>query len=201
VSGKVEAQLDVKIPVSQPNTFCAYNCFDNTYKGWRTLYTMDIRVIRMMTSLPADPAYVKYRTPDVSHTDDNAYYSTPSTQLYLKTVAMEYKKTRGQILSINDMSLPKGGLFDIYNTWESPHTLHRAGTSVDINTTDTCTSEEDKNFNDKLKKAANKIIPPLSNKEWVVTDKDKAVRSGPFLCEVGDKFHLDFDSHTIDVSK
>ncbi len=36
------------------------------------------------------------------------------------------------MLGINDMSLPLGGLFDIYHNWHPPHNSHRKGTSVDI---------------------------------------------------------------------
>lgn len=40
-------------------------------------------------------------------------------------------------LGINDMSLPKGGLFDICNNWQPGHKSHRKGTSVDIDSTNT----------------------------------------------------------------
>ncbi len=36
-------------------------------------------------------------------------------------------------LSLNDMSLPWGGLFDIHDTWQPDHQWHRVGRSVDIN--------------------------------------------------------------------
>lgn len=40
------------------------------------------------------------------------------------------------IISLNDMSLAFGGLFDgVYGNWQSPHALHRVGRSVDINNT------------------------------------------------------------------
>jgi hypothetical protein len=39
------------------------------------------------------------------------------------------------IISLNDMSLPWGGLFDIDVDWQTPHNLHRIGHSVDINNT------------------------------------------------------------------
>lgn len=35
-------------------------------------------------------------------------------------------------LAYNDMSLPKGGLFDVYNNWSPAHWEHRNGTSVDM---------------------------------------------------------------------
>ncbi|MCL5268339.1 MAG: Ig-like domain-containing protein [Bacteroidetes bacterium] len=36
-------------------------------------------------------------------------------------------------ISLNDMSLPWGGVYDIDADWRSPHQLHRIGRSVDIN--------------------------------------------------------------------
>jgi hypothetical protein len=35
-------------------------------------------------------------------------------------------------MRLNDMSLKWGGLFDIHHNWDSPHSLHRIGNSVDI---------------------------------------------------------------------
>ncbi|HUI30829.1 MAG TPA: hypothetical protein VLX91_11470 [Candidatus Acidoferrales bacterium] len=43
----------------------------------------------------------------------------------------------GTYLSINDMSLPWGGLFDaLYSNWQPPHSAHRIGLSIDINPND-----------------------------------------------------------------
>jgi len=39
---------------------------------------------------------------------------------------------RIESLGVNDMSLVNGGLFDIDADWDTPHNLHRSGTSVDI---------------------------------------------------------------------
>jgi hypothetical protein len=41
------------------------------------------------------------------------------------------KPTQGKI-EVNDMSLPFGGLFDINNNWNAPHSSHSRGTSVDV---------------------------------------------------------------------
>ena len=82
-------------------------------------------------------------------------------------------------LSINDLSLPNGGLFDLNGLWNTAkgHDTHRHGNDADINRTDgggvlkNC--EDDK----KLKEAVSKIgagIPTL-------------------LCESGGRKHIDFD--------
>jgi hypothetical protein len=68
------------------------------------------------------------------------HYGTSTLTSNIQTVAnmyFNYKSTSGQILSINDMSLPIGGLFDIsvngsLPNWTPPHKLHRTGDSVDI---------------------------------------------------------------------
>jgi hypothetical protein len=51
----------------------------------------------------------------------------------LGNTAVDYfLQTSGVILSINDMSLERGGVFDISGAWSQPHKLHREGLSVDV---------------------------------------------------------------------
>ena len=38
----------------------------------------------------------------------------------------------GILLRVNDMSLPRGGLFDVDNNWTGPHDGHRLGREADI---------------------------------------------------------------------
>lgn len=38
----------------------------------------------------------------------------------------------GQPMRINDISLERGGMFDIQADWNPPHDSHRSGTDVDI---------------------------------------------------------------------
>ena len=40
-----------------------------------------------------------------------------------------------ELLNINDISLPRGGLFDIQGHWGSPHISHREGRDVDVKST------------------------------------------------------------------
>jgi hypothetical protein len=66
------------------------------------------------------------------------HYGTSSTNIAVYNMAFDYYYfyEPNTMLGINDMSLPWGGLFDIgppYGSfWSSPHGLHRAGKSVDI---------------------------------------------------------------------
>jgi len=45
---------------------------------------------------------------------------------------MELCLRGGEIIYINDMSLPYGGLFDIQGNWRPPHDTHRTGRNADI---------------------------------------------------------------------
>lgn len=49
----------------------------------------------------------------------------------------------GEKLSLNDMSLPWGGLFDLNANWQPPHFWHRFGTDVDIRVIDRTPQEVD----------------------------------------------------------
>jgi hypothetical protein len=50
--------------------------------------------------------------------------------IYNATVA--YQQTYPGLVQANDMSLPYGGLFDIYGNWTAPHKDHWYGTAADI---------------------------------------------------------------------
>lgn len=63
-------------------------------------------------------------------------YGTPALISIINSVADEYKNvvTSDTLkISINDMSLINGGLFDIGGSWSTPHASHRVGEDVDIN--------------------------------------------------------------------
>jgi T5SS/PEP-CTERM-associated repeat protein len=74
------------------------------------------------------------------------HYGTPMLVKNVKDLASEYFNNRGKTLQVNDMSLPLGGLFDLDNDWLIPHSLHRDGNSVDINTHNTDGSQVDLNL-------------------------------------------------------
>ena len=51
----------------------------------------------------------------------------------LKSVAgFYYNFGDGNVIQFNDMSLPWGGLFDIFGNWQPDHHSHRTGTDVDV---------------------------------------------------------------------
>jgi len=61
------------------------------------------------------------------------HYAIPILETKITQLAATYAAAKNGTIEVNDMSLPWGGLFDIYGDWETPHVLHRTGHSVDIN--------------------------------------------------------------------
>ncbi len=61
-----------------------------------------------------------------------AFYGRPELIEKVRRLAEAFRERWGAILTITDMSLPWGGLFDIHETWAPPHARHRNGRSVDI---------------------------------------------------------------------
>ncbi len=71
---------------------------------------------------------------------DNGVHSEHSDNHFIEQVMYDkllqliksYHSKGGGTLGINDISLMRGGLFDINNDWHTPHALHFFGQSVDI---------------------------------------------------------------------
>ena len=70
------------------------------------------------------------------------------------------------VISINDISLPWGGVFDINDTWEDPHQLHRIGHSVDINNTGPFQIQDPKRPKDKNARILTKKGKELVKVMW-----------------------------------
>lgn len=71
----------------------------------------------------------------------NNHWGTPEMLAALTNVSSKYmakhvipdqEPTRVQKLIINDISLPRGGVFDVGNNWAGPHHEHREGDIADI---------------------------------------------------------------------
>lgn len=90
------------------------------------------------------------------------------------------------------MSLPKGGLFDWkakygINIWQFPHSYHRTGDSVDINTNNgNCIQ------NKELLNAVNNVFPLPKNSVF----NQRTPYKSRLLCETGNNnaIHIDFDA-------
>lgn len=191
VSGKIETILNLYAPPGWkafPQTACdaslTYYCFNTT---------VDVGVVADLLPLPdpksnpsASYSYIRVRK-SMGHPDDVAYSGTINTLFFLNNIAIAYKK-KGYTLSVNDMSLPRGGLFDVDADYLTPHSTHRTGQSADIN--------QDINGdclqNDLLRRAVDQEMPieigsPFANAKRYFPSR--------FLCETGNNnnIHLDFD--------
>jgi len=195
VSGKIETVLNLRVPPGW-YTVSPESC-DGSGTSWCFNTTVDIGVSTVLLPL-ADPKsnpdvtlpYIRVRNP-MGHPDEVAYFGTIDTLFFLNNIAIAYKK-KGYTLSVNDMSLPRGGLFDVDADYLTPHNLHRTGQSADIN----------KNHGDCLK---NKFLRIVIDKEMPVEGGSPFTQRSPpsrFLCETGRQFgytnniHIDFDGMT-----
>jgi hypothetical protein len=83
----------------------------------------------------------------------------------LPLIAENYFVLSRRLLSINDMSLIKGGLFDIMiNTppWKPPHSSHREGKDADINQ-DGVGCDQDRDLRTAADQLLNKVKMPSGN--------------------------------------
>lgn len=73
-----------------------------------------------------------------THSDDTAYFGSERALYFIPRIAKVFfiMNKGARLLSLNDMSLPKGGLFDNGADWTAGvgHQTHREGNDVDINT-------------------------------------------------------------------
>lgn len=188
VSGVIKTQLDMYPP---PGWYCVAGCLDNTRSGWRWITSLNIGVPEL-NQLPASDAYVKARGNDTVHRNDDAFAGTAGAIEGLTKIAAKYKKLNGSNLSINDMSLPKGGLFDWKakigsNIWQSPHSYHRTGDSADINKT-----QGDCIKNKNLLDTVDKVFPLPENSVF----NQRTPYKSRLLCEIknDNAIHIDFDA-------
>ena len=108
----------------------------NTFFPAADTDTVTVRVDGL-TFLPATPYYEKvggtqYHHGPPGYAEDHNHYGTPDLVGAIYGMASNYRNNGGEIISINDMSLPFGGLFDIDGNWSPPHQTHRDGRNVDM---------------------------------------------------------------------
>lgn len=193
VSGKIETIYNLHVPPGWHTVYPESCNGDGT--SWCFNTTVDVGVVTDLLPL-ADPQtnpglpYIRVRKP-LGHPDNVAYFGTINTLFLLNNIAISYQDA-GYLLSVNDMSLPRGGLFDVYAKYLTPHSYHRTGQSVDIN--------KDHN-GDCLQ---NKILRITVDEEMPIQAGSKFANPkryfpSRFLCETGKQFgytnniHIDFD--------
>lgn len=77
-----------------------------------------------------DPCTPQANAPTSRHFD--SLYGLPKLKEAVEQIAATMLRETGIFLRVNDMSLPKGGLFDFNNNWRTPHITHRVGRHADI---------------------------------------------------------------------
>jgi Penicillin-insensitive murein endopeptidase len=68
-----------------------------------------------------------------SHPDN--HYGVPALIEKLQILGLGYFEKFSKNLFVNDMSLVRGGIFDIKTNWTKPHATHNTGKHVDLNST------------------------------------------------------------------
>lgn len=92
-----------------------------------------------LRQLPAQPLfYLKGRGGNASHDDSLSYAAQEKTIQAAALIGYLFQQIDGRKLSYNDISLPKGGIFDWDVSdpnfaWRRSHLTHREGLDVDIN--------------------------------------------------------------------
>lgn len=147
-SGKIITVADLKVPILPSgywrcvDGYGGYRCLDN--QTWRTETTTDVRVPGLV-DLPVAPGlYIRCGVTAGCTSDPKIDPSHPSpfngkpdlvtNAAFLSSFYRAYYSfgPSAQRLRISDISLPKGGRFDIKSDWGGSHKSHRVGTSVDI---------------------------------------------------------------------
>ncbi len=89
-----------------------------------------------LAGLETLPPSAVYDLVGATPTHPDNHYGTTSFVAKLQAVAaiyyINYPNLPNNRLAFNDISLQKGGLFDIGATWTPPHSEHRNGTNVDM---------------------------------------------------------------------
>jgi len=106
---EISGRLDVDVTLTLPYPwYCTGGCY--TDNSWRYEYTYDIGIQDLLTLPDLPSKYSKVRTtPDTDHPNSVAFTGTQFTLQLLPIVAEDYYVLSGRRLSVNDMSLPKGG--------------------------------------------------------------------------------------------
>jgi hypothetical protein len=98
-------------------------------------------------------------------------------------------------LSLNDMTLPLGGLFDVKHNWAPPHRSHRDGTDLDINRTVNGITIECSNEDKNLIRALQKVLPnvrhtaPGDTNSALLCEKTWSRSQGKYIY----LYHIDFE--------
>ena len=71
------------------------------------------------------------------------HFGTPTLNSKIQQLATTFHSKFNKNIFVNDASLEQGGLFDHKGTWAPPHSTHREGRTVDVNSTSMTAAERD----------------------------------------------------------
>lgn len=92
--------------------------------------------VKGLLPLPADSTYALIPNQDVYHPDNHyLIYDAENRMLQLADL-YRARFPNNPVLHLNDASLERGGIFDIYSNWVRPHAEHCMGTVIDIRAND-----------------------------------------------------------------
>lgn len=150
VSGKtrkIEAEITHRLPFAAgliiqdlvieapPGYACFSGCFTATQ--YKYLYTLNVGVKGLVPFPESSDTHIVIRGGKAEHPEGT--WGTLDTVIRLLTVSQEYFEITDRRLSVNDLSLPQGGLFDLNNQWNTAkggHEEHRTGADADLNRAD-----------------------------------------------------------------
>lgn len=179
-AGKIATEATITAPFGW---ICVRNCFTSNSWRWERPLNVGIQGLEQMPVSGEGHWRLTgaYGEPGVTSLHLFNHYGTSSTVGTLSLIAWRYfEDTGGDSLGINDISLPKGGLFDINNDWATPHSEHRAGTDADI---------DRDGFDCEVDGLLWEAIEFVNKYGYVSGGQPKA----DLLCEDGGLKHIDFD--------
>ncbi|GMR19581.1 MAG: hypothetical protein BMS9Abin36_0176 [Gammaproteobacteria bacterium] len=175
--------------VQSPDGFhCIGACLDKRTHWHHYIYNSGYPGLKLLPDGGLAAGYVKGRDPNkptnIYHANEYAFWGKESTNNAIFVIGQIYYDLSGRLLSVNDMSLPKGGIFDIYGNYEADHKSHYTGTDADINR-DGIDCQYDTDFFH----AVDCILPPVPGRE--INGKPTAIDCHINTPQEGFK-HIDF---------
>jgi hypothetical protein len=128
VAGTIWERVDIGTP---PGWYCVWPCYTITDSLFHSTYFVGYEGFDQLDPTatlngPTDYIVARKPNPDPAHPNANATWGDAYTIVQLELMANDYRQITGNQLSINDMSLPYGGVFDI----------DAVTPAFDVNTTD-----------------------------------------------------------------
>jgi hypothetical protein len=183
VAGSIESEIIVTAPLGWA---CSGGCWTPDSK--RYLDSINVGIGELTRLEDSGEHHVVMRGGTTTHPEGT--YGKSDNINRLKEIAKEYFDRTDRKLSINDISLPMGGLFDYKNNWATPHKEHRTGTDVDINRTDGGGVYTNCWADDKLEKAVEEVAKGKNRPRLKCED---AVLMGGLIIWEDVYKHIDFD--------